>query len=251
MSDHESKPISFLEVSVLSSAAFEKLGIATIGELCELSTFQFTEAAYACARDDQRVAPALNEVSQILADMGLALQREAPALPTEVAKDGPSANGWNYLGSIVCGGAVVFGERRFIGTAPASDQAAKTMDVQDGGASGPAPIRLGRVDIAPGTYDVYTEGGYRARRVALQYRTLPAQHLKHIGAFHAADPLVAIVDAERNATATKMVRSHAKATFDWGCTAVLMPNEVYEWTTFTFEPGGPIVRLELQAGAGE
>ncbi len=253
MGAHDDKPVTKMETSVLSQSAFQKLGVQTIGELCATSSYEFMEAAYACAADDQRVAPALSEVSQILADMGLALRRDALGpLPTEVAKDGPAVDGWNYLGSIQCGGALVFGERRFLGEAPDPAQDSVTMDVQAGGAEGPDLIRLGRVDVEPGVYDVYTEGGYRARRVALQHRILvPAQQLKHIGALRAADPLVAIVDAEHNASSAKRVRSHAQATFDWGCTAVLAFHDQYEWTTFTALPGGPIARLELQAGAGE
>jgi hypothetical protein len=92
MGAHDDTPVTKMETSVLSQSAFRKLGIETIGQLCATSSYEFMEAAYACAADDQRVAPALSEVSQILADLGLALKRDAlDPLPTEVAKDGPAA----------------------------------------------------------------------------------------------------------------------------------------------------------------
>ena len=78
-----SDSLARLEVSKLARAAFERLGVSTVAQLCAKTQRELLEATYACASDEQRVAPVLVEVLTLLAERGATLPPgQAPAVTT-------------------------------------------------------------------------------------------------------------------------------------------------------------------------
>ena len=250
-----------LEVSVLSQAAFEELGLRTIGDLADTTTVDFLIAAYRRARPDQRVAPALKEVKELLSFMDLGMANHDVDTPTTIEHDGPALPGFDYLGTFRTQGRLAFGEQRFLfGDFDAKALRDRTIDKTEAQSRSPAaPVNLVEIDVEPGLWDVYTQDGpFQTRNVLVQRRGVlnrQAHHIRHVGELYLADPIVFVVDAEARAehfTRRALIGS-ARAAFDKGATAVLARSDTYEWISYTSEDGGngPIRKFAIRVGVGE
>lgn len=196
-----SDPLTRLEVSALSRAAFDELGVRTVGELCARTQLELLAAAYARARDDQRVAPVLAEVLTLLAARGDTLPHGDAPPAAELSRDGAALEGWTYLGSLRTEGAWLVGERRFVGRA---GEAGRT-----------------RVVAAAGTWDAYERGGYRAKEVELRARGAGEHPARSTSALTLPDPLLAVVDAAHEEAIAPFVRAVSKRVAARGAVFVL------------------------------
>ncbi|MEZ4251685.1 MAG: hypothetical protein R3B99_26010 [Polyangiales bacterium] len=216
--------IAKLEVSRLSAAAFAQLGVKTIGELCERTQLELLDAAYAKARDDERVAPVLAEVLAILADRGLTLPRgDGPSRPT-LPRDGAEREGWTYLGTTRCRSAWIVGERRFVG--------------REG------TLGRVRVDARPGLYDVYERGGYRAKELELVARDGGPEVEVRREPLTMPEPLVVVANADAQSEMRAWSRANAKGVVADGVAAVLAFGAI-ELVASAADATSPVTRLRF------
>lgn len=263
-------PVAQLELSTLSGAVCKRLKLETVRDLTRVHELEFLEAAYAVARDDQQVAPALGEVKAILAEMGFGLA-PTPEVPADVAslpQNGPLLDGHSYLGSFSCSGELVFGEVRFLGGAVnAAAQAAGTIDLE----ATPrreqlSAISLASVRVEPGVWDAYA---FKAPRiwapvkVTLRRRGSDPKLLRFIGELRMPDPILAIADAGRAGdAAARIKRARDARVGDWGVLQFVAhamdeqrkPVEGdlgYGWDGFAEAPGAPLSQLVVKSWVGE
>jgi hypothetical protein len=268
MSERSQMPIDRLEVSILSKRVFEHLRVRTIGELVEVDQFTFMHAAYAVAPDDGRVAPALLEVSAILAGMGLGLADDRePAFEKTIPADGAARAGYLYRGSFECSGSLVLGESRFIGRSwDIARQHAGTIDLLETPPKRElGSLELACLDVRPGLWDVYASDSQRFLRpleLLVRHRDAGEQtRMQHIGALHMPDGMAAVVDATQASSVTHLVRSYARQVFDWGATERLwhtvddwgkpMGSPHYVWDTFIGPNDTTIRCVSIHAWSGE
>lgn len=221
-----SDSVSKLEVSKLAHAAFERLGVRTVAELCARTQRELLEATYACARDDQRVAPVLVEVLTLLAERGATLSPGDAPVMTSLPRDGAPREGWTYAGSLRSGRVLVLAERRFVGR-------------QD---------EHGRVRVpCVGLVDVYERGGYRAKELELRVRGATEDPWVREHTLTLADPLLAVVDADAEPTLAAWARSTVKQVGERGLVAVLAFASRFELSVHAPSPELPASRLVVRA----
>jgi len=219
-------------MSRLSREACARLGVTTVAELCAKSQLEFIDAAYACARDDQRVAPALAEVSQLLSLHcdGAELAREEPEpFSRTVADDGAALEDLAYLGTFRAGATLCLGEQRFI---------ARTGD-----------RLLVLLDVEPGLWDAHaTSTEFRKRGLLLVHRDVaPEASPSQEGALTLPDPKLVIVDAElrRHDHVRRLVRSRSNTVFDWGLVPVLAHGDGYRYSATRGVTAARIARIAI------
>lgn len=269
MSEYAALAISELEVSTLSRAIFAHLHLDTVGELVEVDEQTFLSAAYQVAKDDQRIAPALAEVKMILADMELDLARVTapPVIERKVPSQGAALPDYKYLGSFECKGALIVGERRFIGRpVDTARMAAETIDLLEIPPKGEVGfLQLARLLVEPGLWDVYEREPWRGGLpldVLVRHRSASALRGRHVGGLSMPDNLVALVDASHADDAIHDVRTHTRQVFDWGASLQLSrpvddkgdpapETASYFWRSYTDEEDPAIYALTIQAYAGE
>jgi hypothetical protein len=222
-----SDSLARLEVSKLARAAFDRLGVSTVAQLCAKTQRELLEATYACASDEQRVAPVLVEVLTLLAERGATLPPgEPPAMPT-LPRDGAPREGWSYVGTLRCEQAVVMGERRFLGRAG----------------------EHGRVRVpCAGLVDAYERGGYRARELELRVRGAAEDAVVRTQRLVLPDPLLAVVDADAERAIASWVRTTVKQVSERGFVAVLAFAPRYELSVHAPNADAPATRLVVRAG---
>ena len=221
-----SDSLSRLEVSKLARAAFDRLGVSTVAQLCAKTQRELLEATYACASDDQRVAPVLVEVLTLLAERGATLPPGDAPPTTTLPRDGAPREGWTYVGTLRCDRVLVMGERRFVG--------------REG--------EGGRVRVpCSGLADVYERGGYRASELELRVRGAEEHSVVHTERLVLPDPLLAIVDATAERTIAPWARATVKQVAERGLVAVLAFASRYELSVHAPSADAPATRLVVRA----
>lgn len=222
-----SDSLSRLEVSTLARAAFDRLGVSTVAQLCGKTQRELLEAAYTCASDEQRVAPVLVEVLTLLAERGATLPPGAAPPTTTLPRDGAPREGWTYVGTLRSERALVVGERRFVG--------------REG--------MQGRVRVpCVGLVDVYERGGYRASELELRVRG-GAEHAQvRTEQLVLPDPLLAVVDADAERAIASWARAAVKQAAERGLVAVLAFAPRYALSIHAPSADAAATRLVVRAG---
>jgi hypothetical protein len=221
-----SDSLSRLEVSKLARAAFDRLGVSTVAQLCARTQRELLEATYTCASDEQRVAPVLVEVLTLLAERGATLPPGEAPPTTTLARDGAPRDGWSYVGTLRCRQALVMGERRFVG--------------REG--------EHGRVRVpCAGLVDAYERGGYRASELELRVRGSAEDAVVRTERLVLPDPLLAVVDADAEHTIAPWARATVKHVAEHGLVAVLAFAPRYELSIHAPSADAPATRLVVRA----
>jgi hypothetical protein len=222
-----SDSLARLEVSKLARAAFERLGVSTVAQLCAKTQRELLEAAYACASDEQRVAPVLVEVLTLLAERGATLPPGDPPAATLLPRDGAPREGWTYVGTLRSEQALMVGERRFVG--------------REG--------MQGRVRVpCVGLVDAYERGGYRASELELRVRGGAEHGEVRTEQLVLPDPLLAVVDADAERAIASWARATVKQAAERGLVAVLTIAPRYALSIHATSADAPATRLVVRAG---
>ncbi|HEY4055187.1 MAG TPA: hypothetical protein VGM39_01220 [Kofleriaceae bacterium] len=224
----EDKPLSELQVSSIIRNAFAQMRVRTVGELTRRTQLEFLAAAQDVARDDQKVAPLLVELSTALAMLRVTLaQDDLPTIERTVVDDGAPREGLVYIGSFTTGSTLALSEIRF--------------------AFRHGSTKVQRLAVEPGTWDVYDEGaGYRTKGVWLHHRgSGPASTLTASGLLAMPDPLLTIVDAD--APRDRALLAHPKGVFEHGVRRVLAQGATYPWDAYASAMGAATRAIYVRA----
>lgn len=260
-------PVHRLGLSSLAAATLDRLRIARLEDLAELSHHDLLRAIYATAGRTDRVLPVMAELRGALGDRGISLGA-IDVVRAAAGEPGPPLAGFVARGAFRCAGRLRIADPRFL-TLPhdRAYQEASVVRIGDATTVQLRSLDLVELPVGSGTWDTYVRrfqapGAFPTRpiHIVVQRRSAGPLAMHQVGELFLPDQCVVFVDAEVASSLPPFLAHEMEpwdrglasfveaAVDDWG--EPCAPGTGHGWITHV-DAAGAIARVEVTAYMGE